>query len=177
MRLFLIRHPVPLIDSGVCYGRTDVAVALTEQARLATTLAMQLPAGLPVFTSPALRCTGLADALGDRPAARDARLAEMDFGEWEKRRWNDIARTEIDAWAADPIGYRPPGGETVLEVARRVRMFQESLGEMAAIVVCHAGPIRLMQAWTPAATLEDTAREAARAPHRVGYGEVILLER
>ncbi len=175
MRLYLIRHPQPLVAAGICYGRTDVAVSCAESARVAAALTSQLPPGVPVMTSPARRCTGLADRLAGGPASCDERLLEMDFGEWEMRAWDDIARLEIDAWADDLIGYRPGGGETVLEVARRVRAFYDAMSQ-DAIVVCHAGSIRLLLACQQGLGLEGMALEAARAPHRIAYGAVTILD-
>ena len=49
MPLFLIRHPRPLIESGVCYGRLDVE-ADNPQA-LAARLAPRLPSGLPIISA------------------------------------------------------------------------------------------------------------------------------
>ena len=179
MPLFLIRHPRTLAPPGVCYGRSDIAVAPEEQARVVAAIAPQLRRGLPIFTSPSVRCSCLADALvalfNDGPAVRDARLAEMDFGHWEMRSWNAIPRAEIDAWADDLTGYRPGGGETVREVATRVKAFHDSVRGQDAIVICHAGSIRLLIACKNADSIDAIALEAARAPHNIGYGEIIIL--
>ena len=116
MILHLIRHPLPLVAPGICYGRLDVAAENVPEA--AAALRAELPSGLPVWTSPLVRCRMLAEALHASPAVDD-RLAEMDFGDWEGRAWDAIARTELDAWAADIAGYAPPGGESPLAVQRR----------------------------------------------------------
>jgi broad specificity phosphatase PhoE len=42
-----------------------------------------------------------AAALESDVISHDSRLAEMDFGAWKMRRWNDIYRREIDAEDAD----------------------------------------------------------------------------
>ena len=52
MRLYLIRHPRPDIADGICYGRSDIAVAPEELARSAHDLATRLPLDLPLFSSP-----------------------------------------------------------------------------------------------------------------------------
>ena len=80
MRLHLIRHPKPLIDVGICYGRHDCPAEDTQSA--AETLLAELPPDLPVWTSPLLRCRALAERLHVRPVIDD-RLAEMNFGAWE----------------------------------------------------------------------------------------------
>jgi alpha-ribazole phosphatase len=33
----------------------------------------------------------------------------MHFGAWEMTPWQQIQREALDGWAADPLGYRPPG--------------------------------------------------------------------
>ena len=58
MRLHLIRHPKPLIESGICYGRLDCPAE--DVPSVADTLLAELPQGLPVWTSPLRRCHELA---------------------------------------------------------------------------------------------------------------------
>ena len=70
----------------------------------------------------------------------------MDFGAWEGRAWDAIARTELDAWAADIAGYAPPGGESPLAVQRRALDFVTGLDVPEAVVVTHAGVIRMLVA-------------------------------
>jgi alpha-ribazole phosphatase len=109
----------------------------------------------------------------------DARLAEMDFGSWEMRPWSEIPRAEVDAWATDLLAYRPGGAENVLDVARRVSEFLDELrldGVTEALVLCHAGTIRLLTAICAGLPLEQAALQAAGTPHRIGYGAIIVLE-
>ena len=143
MILHLIRHPPPRVAPGICYGRLDVAAENALPA--AAALRAELPPGLPVWTSPLVRCRMLAEALHPSPAV-DERLAEMDFGDWEGRAWDAIARAELDAWAADVAGYAPPGGESPLDVQRRALAFVAGLEVPEAVVVTHAGVMRTLVA-------------------------------
>ena len=143
MILHLIRHPRPLIEPGICYGRLDVEGEFPELT--AAHLRTELLAGLPVYSSPLRRCRELAGFLNPRPEI-DARLAEMNFGEWEGRAWDDIPRAEIDAWAADVAGYAPPGGESPRQLQQRVLAFVAELWEPEAVIVTHAGVIRVLMA-------------------------------
>lgn len=183
MRIYLVRHPTPLVAPATCYGRSDVAVSEAENTRALRALVPALPRRTPVFSSPALRCSGLAASLSrvlDCPAPiHDARLAEMDFGRWEMQSWNDIPRSEIDAWAADMAGCQPGGGENVTQVARRVRAFHDDLLQLrhdCAIVVCHAGTIRLLLACRPGLPIADMALDTARTPHKIAYGELTIID-
>ena len=143
MILHLIRHPKPLVDPGICYGRQDL---LPENpAAVAATLSADLPPGLPVWSSLLRRCRELAEYLHPRPIL-DARLAEMDFGDWEGRRWDDIPRAELDAWAADVAGFAPPGGESPRDLQRRALAFVDALQVPEAVIVTHAGVIRTLLA-------------------------------
>lgn len=179
MRLILVRHPKPLVDPGICYGSTDLEVAPAQLERTLAELAPQLPAGLPVYASPLSRCAGLAARLSDTPIF-DARLVEMDFGSWEMRAWDDIPRADIDAWAADLPNHRPGGAENVLEMATRIAAFhadlQRQLGDDGeAIIVCHAGAMRLLSACHAGLAPLEMALQAAQAPHHIAYGATLAL--
>lgn len=143
MILHLIRHPRPLVPADTCYGRLDVAADGVEAA--AERLRALLPAGLPVWTSPLVRCRVLAEALHPAPVV-DGRLAEMDFGEWEGRTWQDIGPAALDAWAADVAAFTPPGGESALMLQARVLGFVAELEAEEAVLVTHAGVMRVLLA-------------------------------
>ena len=145
MQLYLIRHQTPQVAAGICYGRTDLALA-EHVAAAAARVAAQLPTNIHVFSSPLQRCRMLAEALHPAPLI-DTRLQEMDFGEWEMTPWDRIQREAIDGWAADPLGYRPPRGESVAELQQRVQHFiAEAQGEglERAALVTHAGVIKVV---------------------------------
>ena len=145
MQLHLIRHPAPRVAAGICYGRTDLALA-GDVAATAARIAAQLPPQLPLFTSPLRRCRQLADALHPSPRS-DARLQEMNFGAWEMTPWSRIQREALDGWAADPLGYRPPRGESVAELQARVHAFigeTRAAGLQRAALVTHAGVMKVI---------------------------------
>ncbi len=181
MRLFLIRHGRPEVAQGVCYGRSDLDVSDAEQDRVLASVINDLPRGSLIYTSPLRRCRELAVRLAaqlDSSILEDARLAEMDFGAWETRAWDDIPRAEIEAWAKDLTGYRPGGGESVLDVARRVHAFYLEMQAAQlehAIVVCHAGTMRLFSQCQHGATVEKIALHAAQARHEIAYGQLHTL--
>jgi alpha-ribazole phosphatase len=182
MQLYLIRHPQPLVGPGICYGRTDLAVNLAEQARIVNALRPVLPTDAVLWSSPLQRCAGLAQdlatALGCAAPRYDPRLAELDFGAWEMRAWDTIARAEVDRWASDVSTYRPGGGESVLQMAQRVHAFHADLLEVGAervIVVCHGGTIRLLQACLKGMVPAAMASEAAKAAATIPFGSVTRI--
>lgn len=171
MKLTLVRHPQPDVAPGVCYGSTDLAIAAGHLQRTLATL--QLPAGLPVYSSPLRRCAELAARLSPAPR-HDARLAEMHFGAWEMRPWDAIPRADIDAWAADMVNYHPGGGESVLQMATRISAFYASL-DGDAIIVCHAGAMRLLVARHAGLAPAEMALQAAQSAHQIPYGATLTL--
>lgn len=165
MNLWLVRHAQPLIDAGICYGRLDMAAEADATAQCAARLAAQLPAGLRVVSSPLQRCEQLAQALHalrpDLAYKTDARLQEMDFGQWEGRAWQDIPRAELETWTGDFAQYQAGhNGESVTTFMARVGAAFDELtlrpqppamaqGTMAQDIgvlwITHAGVIRAVE--------------------------------
>ncbi len=154
MKLWLVRHAQVLAAAGTCYGAMDVPVDADATRASAAALAEALPPGLRVSTSPLQRCEQLTQALqGLRPDLiinTDARLREMDFGDWEGRRWDTIAQGEFDAWTHDFAGHAVGGhGETVRAVMERVGQAFDELrkndADADAVWITHAGIIRAAQ--------------------------------
>ncbi len=138
--IVLVRHPPAAIAPGICYGRLDLSIgdpgaAADLAARLAGT-------GGRVWTSPSRRCRAVAEALGDFTV--DARLLELDFGEWEGRAWDDVPRAALDRWAADPWAFAAPGGESGAALVARVRSFSAGLRQGDHVVIAHGGPLKLL---------------------------------
>lgn len=171
MQLYLIRHPPPDVAAGICYGATDLALAADPQASAAAIHA-QLPASLPLFSSPLRRCLHLAQQLRMQPAIIDARLAEMNFGDWEMRAWTDIGPAALNAWAADPLHYTPPGGESVSALQQRVLSFLAELDNLkhdAAALVTHAGVMKVISGHT------QHLPPTKWMPLRFAYGSVLRV--
>ncbi|MGA9266770.1 MAG: histidine phosphatase family protein, partial [Rhodomicrobium sp.] len=145
MRLILVRHPKPLCEKGICYGRLDLECEPEALLEAVQRLAKLTPAS-GVFTSPARRARDLATRLGT-PLIVDDRLQELDFGDWEGRRWQDLGREAIDAWHRGLPGSAPPNGETLTAMAERCASWLKSLqpSESPILAITHAGPIRVMK--------------------------------
>lgn len=146
MTLWLVRHAVPLIEAGVCYGALDVPADAAETEQAAQALATVLPQGLTVYHSPLQRCERLTQSLcGLRPdlvPKPDVRLVEMDFGEWEGVPWDQIPRAAVDAWTADFGDHRFGGVESANAVLERVAAAWNEVGQGDAVWITHAGVIR-----------------------------------
>ena len=146
MRVALVRHPPALVAAGVCYGRNDLALAPDDGMALATIRAALGAFGGVVWSSPARRCQEIAAGLTPSPRLDD-RLLELDFGEWEGRAWDDLPRAALDRWAADPLGFAAPGGESGAALVTRVTAFHAAIHDGGdCVVVAHGGPLRVLGA-------------------------------
>ena len=145
MIVALARHPATVLPAGVCYGRLDAELAHGECPALIHAVSANRLA--LVWTSPARRCLGPAQATG-LPVVVDERLRELDFGAWEGHLWNDISRPELDAWAADPCANAPPGGETGASLIARAAAAWDAIVERGSdcAVVTHGGPLKVLLA-------------------------------
>ncbi|NJS36786.1 MAG: phosphoglycerate kinase [Brachymonas sp.] len=154
MTIWLVRHPKPLIDSGVCYGASDVPCDAQVIEQAAQELLAQLPRGLPIVSSPLQRCEHLAQVLcrlePDFAYKTDYRMAEMNFGAWELQAWDNIPVMQLQAWTDDFANYRCGGsGESTAQFVRRVmhRLTQSFDSKQDEIWITHAGVMRAM-VWT-----------------------------
>ena len=172
--LYLIRHTRPDIPPGICYGQFDIDVSDSFEEE-ATNVLNDLPSLDLIISSPLLRTRKLAEFLAKTANCKletDTRLMEKHFGAWEGRAWDDIARTEIDAWAADIIGYAPTGGESAQQVMQRVQSFLRNLAQLPQqniALVAHGGSIRAILAQLADVSLTDTLN------WKIDYGAVIAV--
>ncbi|MFM8578019.1 MAG: histidine phosphatase family protein [Planctomycetaceae bacterium] len=145
MFLHLIRHGRPL-QSGICYGQTDVPCEPVPDHIVWESTRPRL-----VVASDLGRCRELATRIAaacDCPLHIDPNLREMNFGEWEGRSWDALAREDrrrFERWMADYLVEAPPGGESYGALAQRVShalaAAQAAGGDVACVT--HAGPIRV----------------------------------
>ncbi len=172
MKLVLVRHPPPDIAPGICYGRLDLGLRADGSGAVAAVVASLAAHRVTrIWSSPARRCRVVAEAIG-APVRLDPRLLELDFGAWEGVAWDDVPRAALDAWAADPLGFAAPGGETGAALLARVESVHRALlaaGEDCA-VVSHGGPLKLL-----AALLRGEAPDLLAPAPPLGSVQVFLL--
>ena len=173
--IYAARHPRPALSARICLGRTDVPPAESAEAGAEALLArLSLPDWEPlarIVSSPLRRAREVAQALARLTGARlhaDDRLTDTEFAAWEGRAWTAIPRAELDAWAADPLGYRPGGGESLQQVLDRVRRAWTGLASSAdaTLVVTHAAPIRCLLHVAQSVPLPGTD---------IGFGAVVRV--
>ncbi len=143
--LYLVRHGEAQFNAlRILHSRNYDDNPLTDRGRLeaaaAALLLRRMGVKGPVFTSPLLRARQTAGCI-DPNYRVDDRLREVDMGEWELKRIDEVP---FDNYRMDPVKYHPPGGETMKSVVNRVTEFLthvRSLGEKSVITVSHWHPI------------------------------------
>lgn len=127
MEVYIVRHTSVDVPPAICYGQTDVPVRedsfLQEAEAVKETLAALTFEA--VFTSPLTRCVRLATHCGYLDARRDARLKELDFGEWEWTFIYENPSPEVHYWFNHQVEARTPGGESFLDMQARLSAFIE----------------------------------------------------
>lgn len=157
-RLILVRHGSTSLTADRRYsGRGDVPLTAEGEAQaraVASRLAAMVPADVAaVVASPLSRCRRTAEliaAVTGGPIAVDESFVECDFGAWEGLTFAEVKQVwpeELDAWLAS-TQVAPPGGESFVEVAARVRpavarLAAEHAGRVV-VVVTHVTPIKLV---------------------------------
>ncbi len=151
MKLTLIRHTSLQIEPGICYGQSDIDVAVSFAAELARTQAKLAEMTFDtIYTSPLQRCVKLAEALNLGEPIFDHRLLELNFGDWEMQAWDDIPRDSFDSWAHDYANQAPPNGETFSQLQQRGLAFLDEIlskhPQENIAVITHGGMIRALLA-------------------------------
>ncbi|MBI6550060.1 adenosylcobalamin/alpha-ribazole phosphatase [Xenorhabdus lircayensis] len=167
MRFFLVRHGQTQANiDGVFCGKTDLP--LTETG---TKQAQQIAIALKNITFQSIHCSEMQRAQQTAqiispssilfPPSRfsppnidsDYRLNELDFGAWELRHHEDIAKADSQAWLrwlADWQNGCPTGGESFSHFAERVEEYTGELCSATAsanhLIVAHQGVLGLLLA-------------------------------
>jgi broad specificity phosphatase PhoE len=149
MTLYVCRHGRTEANaSGLLLGRADPHLDQTGEAQ-AGAMAAALPTPDLVVSSPLERCRQTAAAFGV-DVEIDERLIELDYGEFDLVPLREIPPEVWRQWREDP-GFRPPGGETLEELATRVSDALDGVADRAVeadvIVVSHVSPIKAALAW------------------------------
>jgi probable phosphoglycerate mutase len=156
--LILVRHGESEANAqGLLLGRADVP--LTEKGRdqaAGVGSLLRVPVA-ELRSSPLSRARDTAALLGlGLRVVMDDQWIEVDYGEFDRQPLRDIPAGVWQEWRRDP-DYRPPGGETLAEVDRRVgaactALFAED-GTAArdregdVVIVSHVTPIKAAVAW------------------------------
>lgn len=144
MEVILIRHTRPDVPPGTCYGQTDVPLAASfpqEAARTKTALEAYAPFD-HAYSSPLTRALRLAAFCGYPDATTDDRLLEIDMGQWEMQRYDEITDPALQRWYEDYLHLPATGGESFVQLYDRVASFLDELKQRPfhrVAVFAHSG--------------------------------------
>jgi ribonuclease H / adenosylcobalamin/alpha-ribazole phosphatase len=155
-RIWLVRHaPTAWTGQRWC-GRSDPELTpsgVAAAAMLAAELAVEVPTGAVVVTSPLRRALATADAIAAAIGAGvvlDPDLIEVDFGSVDGLTWDELAAAHPAVANSILAGDDPdwPDGERAVEVARRARAASTRIADLtrsgAVVVVSHGGLLRAL---------------------------------
>lgn len=173
MAIVFVRHTPVKVDTGICYGQSDVSPVDNFKDYIPP-LKKQLEKYTfnNVYSSPLVRCKMLALATVTDPIIFDDRLKELDFGDWELKSWDYIYNycSFSKQWFADFVNEKVPDGESFLEQYNRVVEFLCSLNTSTdTLVFTHAGVIRCAYAYFNNVPLGDVFSK------EVPYAEVVVF--
>lgn len=142
MEIHIIRHIEPAIEKGICYGQTDVLLH-DGCEKIHKQIAENIDTDFSqIYSSPLLRCKLLAQELS-KDVIYDIRLMEVNFGDWEMQKWDEINEQEINIWMENYIEKSPPKGESLNDLFYRFKNFiTEKKYNKKILIVAHAGIIR-----------------------------------
>ncbi len=158
-RILLIRHG-EIIDAyrGRYVGRANPP--LSDEGRVVCRgLRDRVAAHAPehFFCSPLLRAVETLELVGGANAVIEPRLAEISFGDWEGRTYDEISTDpeispeQLRIWAEEPEHMQFPNGESYAEFAARVDSFFQELYAVdspVVAVVTHGGVLmRIIARW------------------------------
>jgi alpha-ribazole phosphatase len=158
MEVYVIRHTSVAVGKDICYGQSNVPLADTFLRDLEY-YKNNLPLNFDsVYCSPLQRCKELATVLKFDNVIYENALMEMNFGDWENKKWNDLNQDELNTWMADFVNIKAPNGENLIQLFDRVKVFADSLRmeeHKKVLLITHAGVIRCLWAYLLAIPLQN----------------------
>ena len=180
MTIYLIRHTETNVSKSTIYGASDVGLSpnfKTEWLNLKHKLSLLNASKKIIISSPLSRCTQLATELSaflSTPFETDDRLKELNFGDWEGRKWGDIDPETLNNWMGNYVNIAPPNGETYQQLADRCGDFLADIKEksdpsVSLFIIAHGGSIRTFLHTALGLQLEKTF------DFTVDYGSISIL--
>lgn len=172
MEVYLVRHTTPNVEKGVCYGQSNLDLVDTFDTE-ANELIKSLPKHFDaVYSSPLTRCSELAKRIVDEPIF-DNRLMELNFGDWELKKWDEIPENQLNPWMSDYVNVCPPNGESAQMLFQRAIHFYEELQKQEysrVAVITHLGVIRMLYAYQNKMDIQTALQE-----FKLPYGAVFKM--
>ena len=161
--LILLRHGQTTANAqSLLQGRIDLDLDVVgqQQAALCGQFVRQHFPHARIVSSPLVRAQQTALAIASHVEI-DERFIELDYGSWDGVAMSAIDPAQWAGWRSDPH-FRPPNGESLVELDERVRPALEELREEAMekhiVIVSHVSPIKSAVTWALGTGPESTWR-------------------
>ena len=161
--LILLRHGQTTANAqSLLQGRIDLDLDAVgqQQAALCGQFVRQHFPHARIVSSPLVRAEQTALAISPYVDI-DERFIELDYGSWDGIAMSAIDPAQWAGWRSDPH-FRPPNGESLVELDERVRPALEELREEAMekhiVIVSHVSPIKSAVTWALGTGPESTWR-------------------
>lgn len=184
MEVYLIRHLQTTFGKEYCFGQSDIPLQkpfLTTHDKIVNNIKIQ---NAVLYSSPLERCKQLANHFKmyneSTPKIHfDIRLKEINFGEWEMKKWNEINQEKLNKWMEDFVNEKTPNGECFTDLHKRVKDFFDEMiishndKNETTLLITHAGVIRSILCQI----LEIPLRNAFKIPSNYGSVTKIIIDR
>lgn len=205
LEIYFIRHTSVGVSKAVCYGKSDVELSenfVYEKAEVWEKLhksgAFSQNAATHFYSSPLQRCMQLANHIktNHKPNLSiyaDSRIQEMDFGDWEMQKWDNLPIDSFQTWMNAFVSTTVPNGENFMDLYNRTANFlnhllethekTDSIQSETIFVFAHAGSIRTMLSYCLGLPYENTFRfgmeygAVSRVRYLQGYWKVDFVNR
>lgn len=156
-KIFFVRHGQTKANKeGLIFGQWDLSLNKegVKQAKQTAQKLTSPPTFDYIISSPLKRAKQTAKIISKKLKLKkiiiDKNLIEKSEGNWQKKNYWEIRKLDplnYKRWLIDPIRKKPPGGESILELNKRVKKFQRKIlnkyNGKNIIVVTHSGPIKV----------------------------------
>lgn len=152
MDIIMIRHGETKDNLRKVYSRNDTC--LTDKGKAEILDCKDL---IEVFNYERVYCSPLTRAIESMKVLElegtiEKNIREVDFGVFTGKSFKEISKDyskETKKWIEDPINYRIPKGESVLDAYSRIEVFLKGLikKDKNSLLICHDGIIRLIFCW------------------------------
>lgn len=154
MKLYLTRHgQTDWNTAGRYQGQSDTPLnetGLHQAEQIAKRLSKETIHA--IYSSDLSRAANTAQSIADFHALeikKDSRWRELSFGDWEGMTYQKMSASSpelFEAWMKDPLTISTPNGETLAQLAKRVKAaFNEIKREhkdQTVLVVAHSGSLQ-----------------------------------
>ena len=160
MKLFLTRHgQTDWNIAGRYQGQSDTPLNETG-LRQAEQIAKRLSSETihAIYSSDLSRAANTAQTIADfhsLEVKKDSRWRELSFGDWEGLTYQEMSARSpnlFEAWMKDPLTISTPNGETLAQLAERVKAafdeIKEEHADQTVLVVAHSGSLQSLLAVT-----------------------------